>query len=88
MPPQTEIEFRWTAGGASQADKLRELFLARPGDWLNMTELGRAIGAWAVHSRVADCRRKFGMVIENKTELNQQTGKRISFYCYRSTDKL
>ena len=59
------------------------MFLARPGEWLSMTELGRAIGAWAVHSRVADCRRKFGMTIENKTEVNRESGQRFSYYCYR-----
>jgi hypothetical protein len=83
MPTQTELEFRATAGGQSQAERLRELFLARPGEWISMTDLGRAIGAWAVHSRVADCRRKFGMLIENKTELNRETGQRFSYYRYR-----
>ena len=80
MPTQTELEFRATQGGHSQAEKLRELFQAQPGQWISMTDLGRAIGAWAVHSRVADCRRKFGMNIENKTVLNRESGQRFSYY--------
>lgn len=80
MVNQIEIDFREAAGGQSQAEKLRELFLARPGEWLSMVELGQAIGAWAVHSRVADCRRRWNMRIENKTELDPITGRRLSSY--------
>lgn len=79
---QTEIDFRSTQGGHSQTEKLREMFLAQPGEWRSMTELGKAIGAWAVHSRVADCRRKFGMNIENKTVMDRDSGQRFSYYRY------
>lgn len=76
----TQLEFAEKVQGRTQTEQLRALFLARPGQWLGMTELGAAIGAWAVHSRVADCRRRFAMTIENRSEL--QDGKRHSFYRY------
>jgi hypothetical protein len=66
----------------SQAEKLRALFLEQPGQWISMTDLGREIGAWAVHSRVADVRKRFGMTIANKTETHPETRQRLSYYRY------
>lgn len=74
----TQLEF--STEGRTQTEKLRALFLASPGQWLSMIWLGRIIGAWAVHSRVADCRRRFQMNIENRKELKD--GKSNSFYRY------
>lgn len=81
---QTELEFRSTKGGQTQNEKLRALFEANPRTWLSMTDLGRAVGAWAVHSRVADLRKR-GMTIYNRSTLNPQPStdrKRHSFYYF------
>jgi hypothetical protein len=67
MASQVELAFRAQGGGVSQNDKLAAYFRARPNEWLPMPELAKiitptGIGA-AVHSRVADCRKKFKMNI-------------------------
>jgi hypothetical protein len=78
MPTQTELEFRSEKGGQTQNEKLRAYFEARPKQWLSMTDLGRAVNAWAVHSRVSDLRKRGGMCIWNRTALVD--GQRHSFY--------
>jgi hypothetical protein len=78
MATETQLEFSVSSGPRTQNGRLRELFLARPGEWLSMVELGQAIGAWAVHSRVADLRRQ-GLAIENRIEVAAD-GKRLSYY--------
>src|ERR1041384_2013209 len=80
MPTQTEIDFRQTAGGNTQNARLRRYFLDRPGRWLGLTELAGAIHAFAIGSRVSDLRKKFGMNIVNRTELDRNTGQRLSWY--------
>jgi hypothetical protein len=82
MPTQTELEFRSANGGQTQNARLKALFESRPGEWMEMTDLGRQIGAWAVHSRVADLRRKHGMDIQCRTRVDQETRQRLSSYCY------
>jgi hypothetical protein len=81
-PTQVELQFRSTAGGQTQNDRLRAIFLKRPGQWLPMTDLGREIGAWAVHSRVADLRSKYGMKIKTLISVDPFTGQRHSAYRY------
>ncbi len=82
MVSQLEIDFRASAGGHTQNDRLREIFLSQPGTWLDMVSLGRQIGAWAVHSRVADLRKRWGMTILCRTHLDPSTHRRISSYYY------
>ena len=67
MPSQIEIEFRARSRGVSQNDRLPPISARHLNQWLSdaitsriITEKG--IGA-AVHSRVADCRKEFGMTI-------------------------
>jgi hypothetical protein len=86
MVSQIELEFRAARGGQTQNEKLAGYLAARPGVWLAMPELAKVItptgiGA-AVHSRVADCRKKFGMVIEHKGGRNRGTGLSESWYLY------
>jgi len=50
----------------SQNEKLAEYMSARPWQWLPMVELGGLVGAWAVHSRIADLRRDYGMNVVNR----------------------
>lgn len=86
MPAQIELEFRAAGGGTSQNERLAAYLRARAGEWLAMPELARVITATgigaAVHSRIADCRRKFGMEIEHKGGRNRATGAHESFYRY------
>ena len=70
----------------TQNERLSAYFVAHPRAWIPMPDLGRAIGAWAVHSRVADLRRPlaeggFGMNIENRKIVSAE-GCTISFYRY------
>jgi len=61
----------------TQNDTIAETLLARRGEWVPMTQLGRAAGCWAVHSRIADLRKR-GMQIENRKE--KRKGKVHSSY--------
>jgi hypothetical protein len=76
----SEKLFRLSAGGVSQNQKLVEIFRAHPGEWLEMTDLGEKIGAWAVHSRVSFLRRKHGMQIECDVERSDESSKRLARY--------
>lgn len=78
---QTELPFHATKNGQSQAAKLERIFRDNPNRWLSMTELGQQIGAWAVHSRVADLRRR-GMTIENRTKRDNRSNQTISYYMF------
>jgi len=64
---QSELTFRSQYPPDTQNGRLAAILAKHPGEWLPMTDLGREIGAWAVHSRVADLRR-LGMAIEHKNE--------------------
>lgn len=91
MPSQIELEFRASAGGVSQNERLAAYFKANAGRWLPMPELARVItptgvGA-AVHSRVADCRKKFGMQIVQRSSRNKLTGLTKSEYLYEDGQK-
>lgn len=72
----------------SQTDILREMFRAKPGQWLPLPELAEAMGGFAVHSRVAQLRRESGMVIVNRQEIRPGTSKRLSFYRYLTPEQL
>lgn len=83
---QVELEFRADGRGRTQNERLRDYLVAHPNCWLPMPELARVITATgigaAVHSRIADCRRKFGMTLLHKGGRNRTTGGRISEYYY------
>lgn len=82
MTSQLQIEFQRAAGGRSQNERLRAYLLAHPHRWVPMVELGGVIHAWAVHSRVNDCRKKFGMHIARRVVLNRATGQREASYYF------
>lgn len=63
----------------TQTDLLREFLMARPRRWCAMPRLAEEIGAYAVHSRVADLRAE-GLVVVNKIRCHR--GRRWSFYRY------
>ncbi len=52
----------------TMTERVRVLFLSRPGEWVDGRELAQVGGYAAWRSRVVDCRQQFGMAIENKTE--------------------
>lgn len=67
------------AQSKTQTDRLRDYLLARPRRWCAMPRLAEEIGAYAVHSRVADLRGQ-GLVVVNKIRVMR--GQRWSFYRY------
>lgn len=76
----TQLEFRLSKRGASQNEKLRAYLQARPGQWIPMPELVAAVGSYVIHSRIADCRRLYNMVIEQDS--SWRDGQNLSSYRY------
>ena len=92
MPSQVEMDFRAARGRESQNQRLAAYLRANAGRWIPMPELARIItptgvGA-AVHSRVADCRKKFGMTILHRGGKNRLTGLATSEYFYSAAGPL
>lgn len=56
-------EYEAAKRGESQADRILNRLTLCIGDWVEMPELARVSGAYAVHSRVADLRKR-GHVID------------------------
>jgi acyl dehydratase len=75
----TQAQYR-TESGPTQTDRLAAILQERAGRWVSMTRIGRDIGAWAVHSRIADVRRRYGYTIINRQR--KIGGVRHSFYKY------
>lgn len=70
-------EFTSQGGGLSQADKVLQCLANFRTTWVPMVGLASYSGAYAVHSRVSDLRKR-GHKIEHK---NERHGKQIhSFY--------
>lgn len=76
---ESQQSFLATGANLSQTDKLINVLHRMSPEWVSMVFLGEEIGGWAVHSRVADARKR-GCHIENRTEKDPITGKRHSFY--------
>ena len=74
----TQLEFKAARAGESQCDKIAARLLQAPGNWVAMTDLWAVSGAFAVHSRIADLRRR-GMNIEQRNE-RQPDGTIHSYY--------
>lgn len=87
MPNPTETEFRRTAGGITQNDRLYGYFLDHPSEAIPMVEIGAFLACYAVHSRVADVRRRFereGLgTITNQQRVDKATGQRWSWYTFK-----
>ena len=61
-------------------ERVRLLFLDRPGEWIDGCTLA-AIGGYAAwRTRVSDCRTRYGMRIENEVETKPDL--KISRYRY------
>jgi hypothetical protein len=63
----TQLEFNTTGRGASQCDRILSALTRQAGQWVAMTDLWHASGAFAVHSRIADLRKR-GNTIEHRNE--------------------
>ena len=61
----------------TQTQMVLQRLMASPNEWVRMTELGRFAGCWAVHSRIADCRRAGNRIENHKTKVD---GKTHSYY--------
>jgi hypothetical protein len=72
-----QAEFHLAAKPATQAQKILDLLALRRGKWVPMTDLWRASGAFAVHSRVSDLR-KAGH------QIRQQSARRADGTCLSS----
>ena len=78
-----QAEFHFDSAPASQAGRILAYMRARKGQWIPMVELGALVGAWAVHSRIADCRRTIKAEEASERIRNRTTrkdGKCHSFY--------
>jgi len=64
----------------SRTERLAGFFRARPNVWIDGRELGPVAGVYAWRSRVADVRRQFHLVIENRQRM--QNGAVVSEYRY------
>ena len=53
---------------ASLTDAVEALFRRKPAQWINAGDLAEIGGRFASRSRIAECRTKRGMWIENKQE--------------------
>jgi len=73
-----QATFLFTGGGISQTDKLIDRLQRSAGQWVSLPTLVGYTGAYAVHSRVSDARKR-GCCIEQRTEVAKD-GVRHSFY--------
>ena len=74
---------------ATYTERVRDTFLARPGEWIDGLELERIGGRYAWRSRVSDARRQYRMTIQNRVLV--MYGKddviyRVSQYRYLPAD--
>ena len=56
-------------------------FRQHPGQWIDGKELSTFLGFYAWRSRVADCRKQYGMQIEN-SQTRDSAGRKRSLYRY------
>lgn len=64
----TQPEFKSSGAGNSQCSRIKAALEKRAGEWVAMTDLWRESGAFAVHSRIADLRKR-GLRIDHRNEI-------------------
>ena len=64
-------------------ERVRDTFLARPGEWIDGLELERIGGRYAWRSRVSDARRYYGLTIENRLQRVTVDGQTFVRSLYR-----
>lgn len=62
-----QAEYAVSGTGSTQCDKILNVLNGADGGWVEMPDLWRASGAFAIHSRVADLRKR-GHNIEHRSE--------------------
>jgi hypothetical protein len=84
MISELQLEFQARNVGKSQNERLADFLKSNPDRWIPMPELAKVITPTgigvAVHSRVNDCRKKYGMTIEHRNE--RKAGTTASYYKY------
>jgi len=81
----SQREFDASGKAPTQTDRLEAIFRARPNVWIGLPELAGELGAYAVHSRACDLRKRFrleGGRLENRQRVDCTTGQRLSYYRY------
>ena len=79
----TQSEFSLRGNGISQCDCILDRLRSDRGEWVPMPELYRVSGAFAVHSRIADLRKR-GLTIEHRNERGE-AGQVHSYYRLKET---
>jgi len=75
---EAQWDFTLTGAAPSQEDLILDILQARAGREVGLPELMAKSGSAAVHSRIANLRKR-GCQIVNRTE-RHPSGKRMSFY--------
>ena len=65
-------------------DRVRDLFLSRPNEWISAVDLERVGGRQAWRTRVSDVRRTYDMRIENR--VRTVIGDDGLYKCYRLSE--
>lgn len=68
-----------TGTTTTQTDRILRMLNEHRGTFVPMTELASIGGCFAVHSRIADIRKR-GVPVENRQRHDKQTGRRLSYY--------
>jgi hypothetical protein len=71
-------EFEFSGAGSSQCECILNRLRAEPGQWIPMPTLWKCSGAFAVHSRIADLRKR-GHHIEHRND-RAEDGTILSSY--------
>lgn len=74
---ESQTEFIASGASLTQTEKVFATLAANAGNWVGMPHLVEVSGAYAVHSRVADLRRR-GYNVENQVDRSTKPFK--SFY--------
>ena len=64
-----------------RVDLVADYFRARPGQWIDGLVFEAFAGRYGWRSRIADCRREFGMRIDNRVRV-LDGGRKVSEYIY------
>lgn len=64
-------------------DAVADLFRARPNQWIDAKDIMAVGGLYAWRTRLSDCRRAFGMAIENEWHTERRDGRTFRVSRYR-----
>lgn len=70
----TQPDLFTTVTPDTYTDRVAQLLLSRPGEWIDGLEIAKCGGAYAWRSRLSDVRRKFGLTIENQ---QRRVGRKV-----------